>query len=301
RTLVAYNAGEAAGYDVAGGRRTGGVRGLGGDVTSMALGPDGRTLAVGGSGSIRLWDLERGRRIGGRFGTGAKHLAFNADGDALVARTPAGVWQVWRLSGGTPARPTTVTGDAINTGDAVTADAALTDVKVGADGLTRVELYQDLSYRLTDRRGVVSVPGGPDPAKGRAAAFSPDGAMLAVGDGPDVRLWDVTRRRWSQARLRGAGALMIGFNRDGRHLATYDGTAVSVWSVDGVRVLTHPLQAVSAEPRFGRDDATLACLLSDGTVVTLDLAGLTRPRSPASRAAAGAFSRHAGYAALRGA
>ncbi|MEV0592567.1 WD40 repeat domain-containing serine/threonine-protein kinase [Nonomuraea cavernae] len=284
-TLVAAGGGRATLYDVATHRLAGEVTGIGEDARVIALSPDGRTLAIGGHRSVRLWDLTTGRRSGPPFGMGASYLAFDATGGGLVTLSPAGEWRIWGLAGGGPPR---LAGTATD----------LADLKVS--GGTRIELLRDRGYRVRDVRGAVSTPGGSGPAKGVAAAVTPDGGTLALADGPDVRLWDLAGARWTGARLRGADPVAMSYNADGRYLATYDGSAVSVWSRDGVRLMNHPIQAVSGDPRFGAGDRTLACLLSDGTVVVLDLAGLTDPPAVVPRPVSGAFGPRAGYAALQG-
>nr|SBO96260.1 Tyrosine protein kinase:Serine/threonine protein kinase [Nonomuraea gerenzanensis] len=289
KTLAVVNAGTATLYDLATHRALHVVGGVGDEVRSIALRPDGRVLAVSGDRDITLWNLASGRRIGRAFGSGAEQLAFDAGGDVLIARTAGDAWQTWSLTrAGTPSLIRRVT--------------QATELQVARDARTSVEVSPTRRYLLRDRRGSSPAPGGLDQATGLTAAFSPDGKVMAVGDGLDARLWNVARARWSRVVLHGANPLTMSFNADGRYLATWDGTAVSVWSRTGTRVLNHPLPALTGEPRFGPGDRTLVCLLSDGTAVVLDLAGLTRSDATMTPgAAAAAFDGRAERVAVQGA
>ncbi|GII03677.1 WD40 repeat domain-containing serine/threonine-protein kinase [Planobispora takensis] len=284
-SLVTLDGGTATLMRVPGGGRLGGADGVGRGARSIALSPDGRRLAVGTKTSIDVWDLTTGRRTDW-FGKGALRLSFNRTGTALVALRVPGEWEVWDL---TDAQAPPL----------VRSDLDLFDLKVSDDGRTMVEILQNGRYRLRDRRGPLTPPGGADPAKGYAAAFSPDGGTLAVADGADVRFWDITAGRWLTATMYGARATTVDFSRDGGHLVTYDETAVRVWTRDGAPILRHPIKDVSAL-RFGPGERTLDCLRSNGEVTVLDVAGLTRPKALVSGAVSGAFSRDTRYAVLQG-
>src|SRR6266849_1182212 len=73
-----------------------------GRVLSVALAPDGMTLASAGSGEvIRLWDIANGKelkQLKSRF-SGVDSIAFSPDGNALAAGTSSGIF-IWEVNTG---------------------------------------------------------------------------------------------------------------------------------------------------------------------------------------------------------
>ncbi|AQZ63414.1 High-affnity carbon uptake protein Hat/HatR [[Actinomadura] parvosata subsp. kistnae] len=287
RTLAAVRGGAVTLWDVAGGARLPVARGLnvGTNVTAIALSRDGGSLAVGSTRSVQLWDLRGGQPIGRPFGlASAERLSFGTKTLAAVRR-PRG--QVWELSGRAPRRVMDVRDD------------DLESVEVSGDGRLIAQVFGAAPYRLLTSRGAGTPPGGAAPARGQAAAFSPDGKILAVRAGDDVRLWDVAGGRWA-GTLRGEHAGGISFSDDARYLATYDGRAVSLWRRDGVRILRHPARDVVDGPRFDSAARTLAYRVATGEVTLLDIAALTRPGAVVSRTRTAAIDGQARFAAFQG-
>ncbi|MET7336837.1 serine/threonine-protein kinase [Nonomuraea sp. NPDC005650] len=248
-------------WDVSSGRPAHAFGGVRGPVGAIALSADGRRLAVAGERSISVWDVERGVRVA-ELGTGAQRLAFSPRRLLLAATTPEGRTQVWDL---TSQRP-------LDVGDA-------REVVFSADDGLMAATLPGGRIELRDWRGVLArLPGA-------ALAFDPARRELAVRTGGGVRFWDLNARRWRGPVLQGFAARELRFSQDGRFLAGYDGSALALWSRNGTRLLTYPVGELVPGLRLG--PGTLAFGLLDGTVVTLDVSDLTRPRTLAPGVEAG--------------
>ncbi len=207
------NAGaEGAGWLLAAGDEAGGLtiwdvgarmprsfcRGSQYQVLAVAFSPDRATLASGGRGEVRLWDVATGRMLL-RIPTGdyIASLAFSPDGRRLCCGTqpPAGdrpqvfVWDV-------------ELGRGISTHRGLASQVA--KVCFSADGKRLAALAHDWQVGIWDLPSgrLLHVVDGP---KGFAAdnaglAFSPDGRRFAMSAGREARLWDVetgeTAKSW---------------------------------------------------------------------------------------------------------
>src|SRR5205085_263598 len=82
-------------------------------VDCLAFSPDGRTLALGCNPpvgqpnlpiEVKLWDLARGGKVGGRatalpgYKSRIERLVFSPDGAALAVASADGMVRLWRLS-----------------------------------------------------------------------------------------------------------------------------------------------------------------------------------------------------------
>jgi WD40 repeat protein len=158
----------------------------------LALAPDGRMLAVSGSGSILLWDVPAGRELGklAAKNLGVSALAFAPDGKVLAAACLRGDAVLWDVAtGAVKAR--------LGHGVMRRANA----VAFSPDGRTLAVALGTLKYYLVEPGEVVLW----DVAKGQkrltlrghadqvvSLAFSPDGTMLASGGGDKVvKFWNV--------------------------------------------------------------------------------------------------------------
>ena len=198
-------------WDVTLGTRLHRLEGHQGQVNGLAISPDGRTLASAAwDGSIRLWDVDDGRELFALNGHGAGvgAVAFSLDGSALYSASADGTIRMWDVVNGVEKRLLVKHGFGVNkllVGDGWLAYGAV-------DGGTRVmDLATDkvLADLTLDRRPILSM------------ALSPDGTLMAVGDGQGF-VMTVDTENWRIAddyKLAANGPVWaLAFTEDGRSL-----------------------------------------------------------------------------------
>ena len=264
----------------------------GAGVESVAISPDGRTLAsAADDGTIWLWDVATRRRLGaplaGHDGD-VNDVAFSPDGSAAGqrrrrrARCGCGTWPP---AGRSAARSSS-------------ARTTATSVAFSPDGTTAGQRRRRSA--ASQRRQAATRHRAPlgrrhaaaaRPAAGRLGdvesiddvAFSPDGAVLAVAARD-------TRAAVGRGHPPPAGpgrttasetVYAVAFSPDGRLLATADDdSSVRLWDVRTHRPLGRPLEghaSIVHTVAFSPDGRTLASGGDDGTVRLWSVA-TRRPR-----------------------
>jgi WD40 repeat protein/transcriptional regulator with XRE-family HTH domain len=229
---------------------------------ASALGPDARTLAVGGvAGGLRLWDVshpDRPAPLARLTGSGAviQGIAFRPDGRVLaVSSNDKTVW-LWDVSD--PRHPVRAAAPLSGPSNYAYSPAFSPDGRTLAAGSADFHVYL---WDVTDPRHAVPL-GRPLAAHTNyvfATAFSPAGRTMATAGADNrVLLWDITDRRrprrlsapltgpenyvWSLA-YDGTGRLLAATAGDGTawlwnvadprhpvHLATISGSADALYS-----------------------------------------------------------------------
>ena len=216
---------------------------------AVAFSPDGRLLATGGHGSVQLWDPSTGEHVRALNGHTSIILtvAFSPDGRLLAAsddtrahdepiqppgrRTDTAAWpEGHRLGHREP--PPWLRCDH----ERPPFPVELWDPWTGAHQRT-----------LEGHTGEV-----------RAAAFSPDGSLLATGNDMTVQLWDPATGQHLRTLQGPTGKVRAAaFSPDGSLLATGNDMTVQLWDpATGQHLRT--LQSHSAAVAFSSDGRLLA-------------------------------------------
>lgn len=206
----------------------------GGEISALAVSPDGTLLAAGTrDGSVRLWDAAGQRQLArwtAHEGT-VTALAFFPDSRALLTSGAERTVARWFVEEGTlpPAGRWKVDGHV--TALAVAPDGRTVAVAAGH----RLEFRDAVEGNCLSNGGlaVANVPL-------RALAFAPDGGTLAGGGGGDnaVRVWSLAAGRpVSQLTLAGcheSWVRALAYTSDGRTLVSLDTDGrVSAWDRSG--------------------------------------------------------------------
>ena len=170
---------------------------------ALTFSPDGGTVAFGGLGEIRLWNMETGdeqsipladRKTDIRSMPRISALGFSSDGTRIVSGTQQGKIQMWDVATGkaltTFAKPT----GQENLGRISTVGFSPDGTLFAVGTHNQIHLWEVntgskfFSVTTEHKRGRVTFLGSPKPL-----AFSPDSTTLVNGlDNGAIQLWDVT-------------------------------------------------------------------------------------------------------------
>jgi WD40 repeat protein len=249
--------------------------GAGNDV---AFSPDGQIVATADAdGTVRLWNPVTSQPIGApilavptrSFVWG---VAFSPDGKLLATADDGGRVRLWNAVTGSPVRRPIQA----DSGPAANVQGVL--FSPGGTVLASVELGGGI-VRMWDSVSGRPV-GGPIQTGNMAAsssglAFSPDGTLLATGEGNgSVTFWSTVTGRPASHPIRVAGgntgAIYLAFSPGGALLATANGDGtIQFWNPATGKPADHPIRAAGGGViglAFSADGKVLAAAATDGTV-----------------------------------
>ena len=196
--------------------------GLPGQMSAVALSPDGRWMAVGGmvdarNASITLWNTRNWSEVKSlpNVDSSPNALAFSPDSRRLVAGLTKDMVRVWDIATGTSR---SLPGHR----------KAVEDVAFSPDSKSIASASRDTTIRIWDAETGALRATLPHGRPVFSLAFHPGGRLLASSTGNavdksrgDLTLWDVDAAQIVRARSAlGAMLINVRFSPDGRRLAT---------------------------------------------------------------------------------
>ena len=236
--------------------------------SSVVFSPDGKTVAFGGSGNIRMWNTESGEHFDiSLLGPNEIHrstrkpkisvLVFSPDGKTLVSGTEDGKVQMWEPETGDNIDPTLLfeAKDLEEKDlDEIKQESKLIEVKE-----TNVVINKVRSPTVTYYEFI------------KTLAFSPDGALLALGTNKRIRLFGIKRQIGFKELPYGAETLL--FSPDNSVLLCgFSIGRIELWNlatVDKLSTLEGHTAAVQTMV-FSPDGKTLVSTGEDGTILLWD-------------------------------
>jgi WD40 repeat protein len=270
--------------------------------TYLALSPNGRTLASGGTDGLILWDVETGELVDRfAYSKDLRGIAFSPDGKTIAAGS-RGVVALWDATTGelvrelpypnwvvrvafTPNGSSLAAGD--NSGRVILWDPVtghrisllgdgpgqIVSLAISPDGRTIAAGDNWRTVRMW------ALPSGRQTASLRASdwwvldlAFSPDSSMLAIAtyDGTISIRDAATGRRMKEMGIRSDGyATSVAFSPDAQTLASATNTGVVfIWDQEsGRRIQTLDQTAFVRDLVFSQDGSILASVSDDGVTL----------------------------------
>ena len=153
--------------------------------SSIAISPDGQTLAAGYWDIVMLWNMLTGERVATLrgFGRYVSSVSFSPDGERLAAGTDTGAVQIWDVRRRTRVQTFELGGQFVST-PAFSPDGRL--LAVGVYGTGTVWLVETATGVVLGHQQVSDIGCG-------SAAFSPDGHFLITPSTGGLIRWPYDR------------------------------------------------------------------------------------------------------------
>lgn len=194
--------------------------------TSIAISPDGRTLASGSDGHVRLWDLTTGEQLGPGGSTATVNaVVFSPDGGSLASGDDDGVVRLWHVASGRESLR--IEGQRWSVSALAVAPDGGTLASGGPLGSVVVRGIQSGETVRSFQTGVGPIT---------SISYSPEGRLLAYGQGYEqgFHLWNLATGELVRkvVRSRNVQDTAVAFSPTGQTLASgdKDGTAL-IWDV----------------------------------------------------------------------
>ncbi|MDY6939887.1 MAG: serine/threonine-protein kinase [Cyanobacteriota bacterium] len=202
-----------------------------GEAKSVAVSPDGKTVASGSFGSIRLWNLASGDPplLLAAHDNWVGALAVSPDSQLLASGSVDRTIRLWNLNSGV--RRLTVGGH----------NGAVNDLAFSTDGKMLASGSADKTIRLWDvASGVRLLTFSGHAGAVNAVAISPDLRFLvSASDDKTIKVWSIERGILMRTLKGHSGAVRdIAISPDGKQLASASNdNTVAVWNLEtGERV-----------------------------------------------------------------
>ncbi len=239
--------------------------------SSIAISPDGRTLAIADAFTIILMDLQTGHSIGtpiDRYPNPIEKVAFSPDGKILAASDISSI-TLWDIQTQTELE-VHLYGEGVSSIFAFSPDG-----KIIASGSTSIFLWDvETGKRVGEKFPALE-------SNILSVTFSPNGKFIATGSEfseQNLNIWDIaTRERIGGPLIGHANSVnSIAFSPDGKILASgsQDHT-IKLWNTDTHEPIGQPLRSHTdgvSEIAFDPDGKILASGSNDKTVILWDVA-----------------------------
>ncbi len=193
------------------------------EVLSIAVSPDGRTLASGDAdGNVNLWDVQSGAKTRShKHDHAIEAVAFSADGKRLAAGDAHRTVRVFDAASGSIVRT-------------LNSRSSIESLDFSPDGALLAAGTRDAGLELWDlRAGTASrTLKAHDESFGGFVAFSPDGRFVVCGGhGKDIAVFDAAKGTL-HCELRGHfhAATAVAFLPDGRLVSGGEERTVRLWA-----------------------------------------------------------------------
>lgn len=238
------------------------IRGYASSVLSIAISPDGNTVASTNNDTIQLWSLTTGQAISTLFGheNRVNAIAINPNGKILASGSDDNRVKLWNLDNGQEIRTLSGHRGAIRT-LAMSPEGQI--LASGSDDKT-IKLWN-----LATREEIRTIRG--HTAAVRTVAFSPDGRILAAGSLGTIKLWNLDGREVATFGELGE-VTTIAFSPDGKYLACGSNNSIKIWNLKTGEQI-HRLEGHTGEitkVAFSPDGMILASASSDRTIKLWD-------------------------------